>query len=72
MSSHGSSNGANAGAAPTGATGSPHQPSSPSNYLTVLLVIRMNRHPLLIIPPEAVEAQRILERAVQVTVRSVI
>ncbi|OAQ34746.1 hypothetical protein K457DRAFT_151907 [Linnemannia elongata AG-77] len=70
MSSHGSSNGANAGAAPTGATGSPHQPSSPSNYLTVLLVIRMNRHPLLIIPPEAVEAQRILERAVQVTVRS--
>lgn len=69
-SSHGSSNSANAGAS-TGATGSPHQPSSPSSYHTVLLVIRMNRHPLLTIPPEAVEAQRKLERAVQVTVRSV-
>ncbi|KAG9069314.1 hypothetical protein KI688_010214 [Linnemannia hyalina] len=69
-SSHGSGNSANAGAASAGATGSLHQPSSPSDYNTVLLVIRMNRHPLLIIPPEAVEAQKILERTVQVTVRS--
>ncbi|KAG0282826.1 hypothetical protein BGZ96_012802 [Linnemannia gamsii] len=65
----GSSNSGMVGSS-TGATGSPHQPSSPSNYHTVLLVVRMNRHPLLVVPPELVEVQRILERPVQVTVRS--
>ncbi|KAF9117777.1 hypothetical protein BGW39_001803 [Mortierella sp. 14UC] len=49
---------------------SPQQPSSPSNYHTILLVIRMNRHPLLVIPPEYEEAMKLHERPVQVTVRS--
>lgn len=69
--SYASSNSGDTAGSSIGATGSPHQPSSPSNYHTVLLVIRMNRHPLLVVPPELVEAQRILERPVQVTVRSV-
>ncbi|KAG0304961.1 hypothetical protein BGZ97_001284 [Linnemannia gamsii] len=70
VSSYGSSSSSGTVGAYPGATGSPHQPSSPSNYHTVLLVVRMNRHPLLVVPPELVEAQRILERPVQVTVRS--
>ncbi|KAG0271234.1 hypothetical protein BGZ95_000965, partial [Linnemannia exigua] len=52
------------------ATGSPQQPSSPSNYHTILLVIRMNRHPLLVIPPGYEEVMKQHERPVQVTVRS--
>ncbi|KAF9927862.1 hypothetical protein FBU30_002825 [Linnemannia zychae] len=52
-------------------TGSPNQqPSTPSNSSTILLVIRMNRHPLLVVLPENADAQKALERPVQVTVRS--
>ncbi|KAK3846090.1 MAG: ubiquitin-2 like Rad60 SUMO-like-domain-containing protein [Linnemannia gamsii] len=52
------------------ATGSPQLPSSPSNFHTILLVIRMNRHPLLVVPPEYEEVMKLHERPVQITVRS--